>query len=314
MLVGQREKILNREITTERLSLRPINVADVEALHSLWTDEQVRRFLWDGEVISMERAREIVEKSCSFFDENGFGFWSIRERGSNDLIGFAGYWHFRTPPSLELIFGVTPRHRNRGIASESGRRLIRYAFEELGFRTVEAITDSDNAASLRVLQKLDLCRRRSQSCGGKGTVFHRLTCDDWEKAWHENLRGDEDFRLEFQQSWDEIERFYREELLTKENWQWIRPILALLGQLREAGYDQVLRAGQSLYTLVLSRCREHGGPGIRIGIELKSNGTMEVGFGRDQTMIFPQPLLTEDLADILDDLKRQPIPPYRIRG
>ncbi len=107
-----------RDLSTERLCLRPIEVDEVEELHSLWTDEQVRRFLWDGEVISLRRTREIVEKSKALFDERGFGIWGIRERGSNELIGFAGYWHFRTPPSLELLFGVAPSHWHRGIATE----------------------------------------------------------------------------------------------------------------------------------------------------------------------------------------------------
>ena len=66
----------------------------------------------------MGRTREIVEKSKALFDERGFGIWGIRERGSNELIGFAGYWHFRTPPSLELLFGVAPSHWHRGIATE----------------------------------------------------------------------------------------------------------------------------------------------------------------------------------------------------
>ena len=174
--------MLSREIISERLSLRPIEVDNVEALHSLWTDEQVRRFLWDGEVIPLERTRKIVETSCTLFDECGFGIWGIRERSSDELLGFAGYWHFRTPPSLELLVGVASGHWNRGIATESSRCLIRYAFEDLGFRTVEASTDSGNAASIRVLEKLGMLLQRREVVDGLETVFYRLTRDDWENA------------------------------------------------------------------------------------------------------------------------------------
>ncbi len=38
-------------IPTARTSLRPVSMEDVEALHRLWTDPEVRRFFWDDEVM-----------------------------------------------------------------------------------------------------------------------------------------------------------------------------------------------------------------------------------------------------------------------
>ncbi len=154
----------------------------MEALHSLWTDEQVRRFLWDGVVIPLDRTREIVEKSCTLFDEYGFGIWGIREHGSHELLGFAGYWHFRTPTSLELLFGMSSRHRNRGIATEASRSLIRYAFKDLGFREVDASTDIANAPSIRVLEKLGMLLQRREVVDGLDTVFYRVSREDWREA------------------------------------------------------------------------------------------------------------------------------------
>ena len=37
------------DLESEHLSLRPIDAEDVDALHAIWIDEQVRRFLWDGD-------------------------------------------------------------------------------------------------------------------------------------------------------------------------------------------------------------------------------------------------------------------------
>ena len=58
---------------------------------------------------------------------------------------------------------------------------------------------------------------------------------------------------EFIRSWDFIEKFYQED--------WCRfsdAVLAMIRAMRQAGYDRVLRAGQSLSSLALSRCRRHG--------------------------------------------------------
>lgn len=69
-----------------------------------------------------------------------------------------------------------------GIATESSRCLIRYAFENPGFRTVEASTDFRNAVSIRALEKLGMRLERRQVVNGLDTVFHRATRDHWENA------------------------------------------------------------------------------------------------------------------------------------
>lgn len=58
---------------------------------------------------------------------------------------------------------------------------------------------------------------------------------------------------EFLQSWDKIEQFYNGNTFGLQ--ELVPPFLA---ELRRAGYDRKLRAGQSMWTLVLSRSRRHG--------------------------------------------------------
>jgi ribosomal-protein-alanine N-acetyltransferase len=170
---------MNLELVSERLALRPIDMDALDALHSLWTDAHVRRFLWDGEIIPLARTREIVERNSAMFEECGFGIWGVRERGADALLGFAGYWHFRTPPVRELLFGVAAEHWNRGIATESSRAVIRYGFEELAFGCIDASTDVPNTASARVMEKLGMVRHRRERIGGLDTLFFRLVREDW---------------------------------------------------------------------------------------------------------------------------------------
>lgn len=68
--------------------------------------------------------------------------------------------------------------------------------------------------------------------------------------FYENGNGTEG---EFILSWDSIENFYREMDLDKKN-----EILQLIKEMRSKGFDRTLRAGQSLYTFILSRSRRHG--------------------------------------------------------
>ena len=172
----------NFELTSAGFLLRPIGSADVTALHGLWTQEPVRRFLWDGKVVALQETHDIATRNERLFQESGFGLWGVRERDSADLIGFVGYWHFRTPPSLELLFGVASDHWNRGVATQVSNEVIRYGFEELAFRTIDASTDAANAASVRVLEKLRMSFHRRATLAGLDTVFYILRREEWSKA------------------------------------------------------------------------------------------------------------------------------------
>jgi RimJ/RimL family protein N-acetyltransferase len=182
-------KVVNLQISSERLLLRPIGAADLKELHRLWNDELVRRFLWDGKVVPLEQTEAIVERNNQLFENFGFGLWGVREHNLEELLGFAGYWHFRAPPSLELLFGVKSHHWNRGIATESSRCVIRYGFEVLGFRTVEARMDVANAASIKVLEKLGMSFQRRAVLDGLDTIFYALRFDEWRKVNQASARG-----------------------------------------------------------------------------------------------------------------------------
>lgn len=177
---------MSRELSSERFFLCPIEAAEVIILHRLWTDKPVRRFLWDGKVVPLKQTEEIVEKNSRLFEESGFGIWGIYERNSQQLLGFTGYWYFRTPPSLELLFGVSSDHWNRGIATEASNCVIRYGFEALDFQTIEASTDAANTASHRVLEKLGMSFQRRAIVDGLDTMFYMLRRKDWCVGYQED--------------------------------------------------------------------------------------------------------------------------------
>jgi hypothetical protein len=79
---------------------------------------------------------------------------------------------------------------------------------------------------------------------------------------------------EFIQSWDRMEQFYG-----SEHFPLKRLVLPFLAQLRRAGYDHKLRAGQSMWTFVLSRSRRHGMRGDQSHVRFEfqpREGTMDV--------------------------------------
>jgi [ribosomal protein S5]-alanine N-acetyltransferase len=168
---------MRAQLDTERLTLTPLTAADADELHALWTAPGVRRFVWDDTVIPPEQTAEIVARSEALFAERGLGLWAVRFRkpspGRGDLAGFGGFWYFREPPELELIYGVAETHWGRGLATELAGALVEYAFAELDFAEIIASTDTANVASVRVLEALRFAFVRQATVAGLDTLFYR---------------------------------------------------------------------------------------------------------------------------------------------
>ncbi len=163
------------EIRTKRLLLKPLAEHDLDALQKLWTDSQVRRYLWDDEAISLRHTDEIIRKSRTLFASHGYGLWGAFPASGGPLTGFGGFWHFHQPPQLELIYGIQSGQWGRGLASELAGALIRYGFDELGFGRIQASTDPPNRASWRVMEKVGMSFQERKAIAGKDTVFYSIS-------------------------------------------------------------------------------------------------------------------------------------------
>lgn len=161
-------------LSTERLRLTPLTASDAAELHALWTDVGVRRYLWDGATIPLEQTLAAVAESERLFAQDGYGLWAARDSTNRELLGFGGFWYFRDPPELELLYGVARPHWRRGLATEIARALIVYGGQTLGLRTIRASTDPPNVGSVRVLEKLGFAFERRATVGALDTLFYEL--------------------------------------------------------------------------------------------------------------------------------------------
>ncbi|MES2592562.1 MAG: hypothetical protein V4608_11810 [Bacteroidota bacterium] len=110
---------------------------------------------------------------------------------------------------------------------------------------------------------------------------------------------------EFILSWDNIENFYRELELDKKP-----EILHLIKQMREKGFERTLRAGQSLYTFILSRSRRHGLRENQDSISFSFNyikSAMEVQTRKGQKMAFDKIEYNDTIENLLKTIELESI-------
>jgi RimJ/RimL family protein N-acetyltransferase len=141
-------------LTTSRLRLVPYAEDDIDALHAIWIDADVRRYLWDDVVITRERAAEVVLESIVTARDHGIGYWTVRTAPDGPVIGDCGFHFMNGPDAIELFYSLARPYWGRGLAFEGSLAAIAYAWDCTPFDRVYARIDTPNEASLRLIRRL----------------------------------------------------------------------------------------------------------------------------------------------------------------
>lgn len=144
-------------LLTERLEIRAFEPSDLEALHAVYGDPQVTRFMPSYPTI--EHTRRALDVHVREARAGNPAFWAVIERISGDLIGDAGLGLIEgTGPELELGYTLGKPWWGRGYATEAALAVRDHALGELGLTEVLALVRPGNAASIHVLEKVGMER------------------------------------------------------------------------------------------------------------------------------------------------------------
>src|SRR5581483_6351521 len=157
-------------LETERLVLRQFTEDDANNLFELDSDPDVMRYVGSvsARLANVDAYRERIRTNYLPYHERhpGYGYWAVVEKPNHDFIG---WFHLR--PALDYRFAAEAGFRSgdvdlgypfrksawgKGYATEGARALIHQAFTERGAACVVAVALSDNAASIRVMEKTGL--------------------------------------------------------------------------------------------------------------------------------------------------------------
>lgn len=144
------------KLETERLFLRPIQVADVAALATLWTDPEVTRFM-GGPRNYQELYKELSEdtriKPCP-----KFGLWPVIEKATRQVVGHCGIIDKEVDgvTEFELVYVLTKSTWGKGYATEIATAIKDHAFKHFDLKRIIALIDPMNPTSARVATKVGL--------------------------------------------------------------------------------------------------------------------------------------------------------------
>jgi ribosomal-protein-alanine N-acetyltransferase len=75
---------------------------------------------------------------------------------------------------VQLIYGLDCKYWGKGLATEMGRAMLEYGFQQLGFATISSCTDPPNRASIAVLERLGMTVEKQVIIDGRDTIFYRI--------------------------------------------------------------------------------------------------------------------------------------------
>lgn len=150
------EKILE----TDRLLLRPWQDSDLEPFAALNQDPEVMEFF--PKRLSRQESDELVSQIQSRFLKYGYCFWAVELKATGEFIGFLGLnvpgFEAHFTPCVEIGWRLAREHWGKGLATEGARKVLEFAFGELGLTEVVAFTVPANRRSRAVMQRLGMQR------------------------------------------------------------------------------------------------------------------------------------------------------------
>jgi RimJ/RimL family protein N-acetyltransferase len=152
-------------LETQRLILRPFKESDIEAAHVWFGDPEVFRFYTYGPYQSLEDTANRIREYCRQFEKHGFGKWVVIDKAAGVPIGDAGLMLEEETDEVHVGYKIARSHWGQGIATEAAQEWVRHGFDSLGLKRIAAFIHPQNAASIRVVQKLgfSFCRYKREA-------------------------------------------------------------------------------------------------------------------------------------------------------
>ena len=162
-----------RIIETERLILRELAIDDAAFFLELVNTEGWIRNIGDRKVHTLSNAEQYVEdRIMRSYQVNQFGMWGMELKSNKELVGMCGLVKRPELEEIDIGFAVLPKHYRKGYTLESASEVMTYAKHTLKIPKIVAICNTENKASLSLLQKLGLRINKKFHMNGDTEVFY----------------------------------------------------------------------------------------------------------------------------------------------
>ena len=148
------------KIETNRLLLRGWRDSDIEPWVAMNADPRVMEFF--PRPYDRATAEDFAARARADLERDGFGWWVVEEKNGSPFAGVISLQAvpFRAAftPANEVGWRFVFDKWGHGYATEGAKAALEFAFSQLGWREVIAMTSLLNVRSRRVMERLGMTR------------------------------------------------------------------------------------------------------------------------------------------------------------
>ncbi|MBK5343437.1 GNAT family N-acetyltransferase [Pseudomonas sp. TH49] len=147
--------------TTTRLTYRRPQQADLPTVFAIFGDPQTNLFNPAGPMTDITQAEALLDRWLQHWETHGYGWWAISSaQAPEHILGFAGIaaHDYLGKKVINLGYRFAVEAWGHGYATEAAQNALTHAFNHLGLPEVFGLVRPDHTASIRVLEKIGMCR------------------------------------------------------------------------------------------------------------------------------------------------------------
>lgn len=173
-------------IETERCLIRPLVITDAAGIFELDSNPNVHTFLGKKPIKTMEEAENALKFIQKQYTDLGIGRWAIIDKANGDFVGWTGFKYIVEPINghvnyHDLGYRLVERYWGIGIATETAKACVKYAFDTMNLKAVYGICETENLGSKNVLQKCGLTPIEIFDFDNIPHYWFSLQREDWQK-------------------------------------------------------------------------------------------------------------------------------------
>lgn len=160
-------------LRTERLLLRHMTLDDAAFMLGLLNEPSYLRFIGDRNVRTLEAARDyILAGPVDMVRRLGFGFYMVELIETGVPVGVCGIAKRDFLDDVDIGYAFPPQYWGKGYAYEAASAVLAHAKHDIGLKRIVATVRPENAASIRLLEKLGLRFEQSLQPAGETPKLH----------------------------------------------------------------------------------------------------------------------------------------------
>jgi RimJ/RimL family protein N-acetyltransferase len=165
--------MIDATIATERLLLRQPTASDVTPMMEVHQDPEVMRFLGPYPV-TLTIAWKNIAMMVGHWEMLGYGSWVVMDKSSGEMVGRVGLWYPDGWLGVELGWTVKRSWWGHGIATEASRAALEWAWANVQVDHIISMIHPENAASIRIAEKLGESFEHSQIHNGSEVLVYGI--------------------------------------------------------------------------------------------------------------------------------------------